>query len=76
MSELQYAEFRSLPCRYDDAQVWLFVKGRWQQIDIAEQRDALIPRSKASFRWLFGADLPPLPRAASKASERTDQANR
>ena len=64
MSEPNYAEFRSLPCRYDDAQAWLFVKGRWQQIDITDQREALIPCTKASFRWLFGADLPPLPSAA------------
>jgi hypothetical protein len=72
MSELQYAEFRSLPCRYDDAETWLFVKGRWQPINIAGRHQALIPRSKASFKWLFGADLPLLPHSAFLRSGERD----
>jgi hypothetical protein len=62
MGEPRYAEFNALPCRYSESETWIFVKGKWKRIDIANGGTRPIRRSKANFKWLFGDNLPPLPR--------------
>ncbi len=59
--EPKYAEFRSRPCRYSGDEVWVLVKGQWHRLDTNEQNMRPVPRSQARYRFLFGADLPPLP---------------